>query len=202
MTKEALRNQLEVDVLEAAPALLGWRVRSPWGEGRIVETEAYRGSDDPGCHAFGRTGMKNPAMFGSPGTAYVYLSYGCHWMLNVVAHPVGDPSAVLIRALEPITGEFALRRPGVSARDWLRGPGRLTKALEIGPEDNGMNLLDADSRVVLLPPDQAVGEIGISCRIGLSLGKGEERPWRFFDRSRSRWVSVHTRVVGDKAGLR
>jgi DNA-3-methyladenine glycosylase len=186
---------LSHDVLEAAPALLGWRLRRNELEARIVEVEAYRGSDDPAAHSFGKTKMKNMAMYGPPGNAYVYFNYGCHWMLNVVAHAEGDASAILIRAAEPISGieTMRLRRPRAKRDEYLlSGPGKLAAAFGVGPHDNGLSLLDpgcGDGRLCLLPPDQSVERIVRGTRIGIAHGKAHDRPWRFIDADRIRWAS-------------
>ena len=100
--------------------------------GRIVETEAYL-PNDPACHAYGGKTLRNSIMFGEAGRAYTYFSYGCHWLFNVVTGDVGVASAVLIRALEPITGLEAMRqRRGTRAATALTsGPGKLSQALAI-----------------------------------------------------------------------
>ena len=112
MTQTDLRAVLESDVLAAAPALLGCELVRSGLRARIVEVEAYR-QDEPACHAFGKSKMKNMALYSDPGRAYVYFSYGTHWMLNIVAHPPGNASALLIRAAKPIAGqeEMFARRP-------------------------------------------------------------------------------------------
>lgn len=121
-----------------APLLIGKLIRSSIDGvetvGRIVETEAYTGPDDPACHAAERVGRtaRNDAMFGPPGNAYVFRSYGIHWCVNAVTDHVDFPAAVLIRAVEPVLGLDAMRdRRGVRDRDLARGPGRLTQALGI-----------------------------------------------------------------------
>src|SRR5690349_19807109 len=101
---DSLREILRSDVLLAAPALLGCDIVRGNLRARIVETEAYR-YDDPACHAFGKTKMNNIALWAAPGLAYVYFTYGNHWMLNVVAHVEGDAAAVLIRAAKPLSGQ-------------------------------------------------------------------------------------------------
>jgi len=177
------------DVVAAAPQLLGWDLVTPDARVRLVEVEAYRGADDPGCHAFGKTKMKNMAMFGEPGTAYVYLCYGCHWMLNVVAHPAGDGSAVLIRAAMPLVGHDAIAaRRSRPEREWLSGPGRLCQAMGIDHEHNGIDLLDARSPL-RLEPGAPVERIETSRRIGIAVGKGEHLEWRFVDADNRRWAS-------------
>lgn len=186
-----LRLALERDVLAAAPHLLGWRLRRGDRAAVIVEVEAYRGSDDAGCHAFyGRT-PRTEIMFGRAGLAYVYFTYGCHWMLNVTAHREGDAAAVLIRAAEPIAGhrEMATARPLARRdEDLLSGPGKLAAAFGVGRDDYGADLLDPVAEL-RLEPGAPPGEVHSGPRIGLAPGKGEQLPWRFADGSKLRWVS-------------
>lgn len=186
---------LSQDVLAAAPALIGWRLRRGELEARIVEVEAYRGSDDPAAHSFGKSKMKNMAMYGPPGNAYVYFNYGCHWMLNVVAHAEGDASAILIRAAEPISGIETMRERRPKAKrdeDLLSGPGKLAAAFGVGPDDNGVSLFhpeDPEVHLELLPPNETVGPVLTGTRIGIAAGKAHDRLWRFVDSIRIRWVS-------------
>lgn len=138
--------------------------------GRIVETEAYVGPEDPASHAAERVGRtaRNGPMFGAPGTAYIYLSYGIHWCLNAVTDREDHPGAVLIRALEPIGDLAAMRRRrGTPDRDLARGPGRLCQALGVTGVLNGRSL-DQPPLVFLAgaaaPPDavEAGPRVGIS----------------------------------------
>jgi DNA-3-methyladenine glycosylase len=143
--------------------------------GRIVEVEAYA-PDDPASHAFRGHTRRNAAMFGPAGTAYVYLSYGIHWCLNVVSEPEGIGSAVLIRALEPRTGiDVMQRRRG---RDDLMllcsGPGRLTQALGITGRHDGASLLMAPFE---LTPPTDIAELEQTPRIGLSTA--QDVAWRY-----------------------
>jgi DNA-3-methyladenine glycosylase len=185
-----LRATLERDVLEASKALLGWELVRGNLRARIVETEAYR-HDDPACHAFGRSQMKNMALFANPGQAYVYFTYGNHWMLNVVAHRKGDAAAVLIRAAEPLSGleDMYLRRPNATKpEDLLSGPGKLAAAFEIGKAQNLMDLLDPASELHLqpgTPPSRVIA----GPRIGIAVGKAHDYLWRYVDGDALRWVS-------------
>ena len=155
--------------------------------GRIVETEAYPGPEDPASHAaesVGRTERNDP-MFGPAGTAYVHVNYGIHRCLNVVVDREGHPAAVLIRALEPLEGRETMRRRR-GHEELTSGPGRLGEALGIGLElqrhplsEPPLRLRDDGSRV----PDGAVDR---TPRVGIS--KAVEAELRFLDR-RSRWVS-------------
>lgn len=176
---------LERGAAQVAPDLLGCRLATtfPDGEtvGRIVEVEAYTGPDDPASHAAARIGRttRNEAMFGPPGTAYVYLSYGVHWCVNVVTSEVGDPSAVLLRALEPVDGlaVMGVRRGGHPIL--CSGPGRLAAALGIDGTLDGHDLGLPPLR--LLPGELRPGEeIGVSPRIGIS--RAADLPLRFFIR--------------------
>jgi DNA-3-methyladenine glycosylase len=156
--------------------------------GRIVETEAYTGPEDPACHAaehIGRT-ARNQAMYGAPGTAYVFLSYGIHWCLNAVTDREDHPAAVLIRALQPVAGLDVIRsRRDVRDRDLARGPGRLTQALAITGALDGHPLhlppLTIHDAVPVEPTDIVAGP-----RIGIT--RAADRPLRFTLRG-SRWVS-------------
>jgi len=156
--------------------------------GRIVETEAYT-EDDPACHASHlsrdpETGAVTGAgrgedLFAPPGTAYVYLIYGLHWLLNVVTEPAGTAGAVLIRAVEPtVGGEFMQARRGVSrAVDVTNGPGKLTDAFDIGDDAHQKDLT---SPPLYLATGASVGDEKVerSARIGIS--KAVERPWRWY----------------------
>jgi len=162
---------------------------SPQGRAaiRIVETEAYRGLDDPASHAYrGRT-ERNAVMFGPPGRLYVYFTYGMHWCVNVVCAPAGVAEAVLIRAGEPVDGHdlIAARRPGAPARDLARGPARLTRALGIDGEANGTDLVTGPIRIATGWPVPAA-DVEWTPRIGIS--RGLDLPWRALDRT-SRAVS-------------
>lgn len=178
--------------LEVGPALLGCLLvrEGPGAErvaGRIVETEAYTGLDDPASHAAARIGRtrRNDPLFGPPGTAYVHLNYGIHWCLNAVVADEGVPAGVLIRALEPVEGleTMRLRRGG---RDGLtNGPGKLSQALAIGPEFQRHPLNLPPLRIVAgeAVPDRYVRRSG---RIGIS--RATDLPYRFID-ERSEWLS-------------
>lgn len=194
-----LRDLLTHDVLEAAPRLLGCRLVRGDREALIVEVEAYRGSDDPGCHAFyGRT-PRTEIMFGRAGLAYVYFTYGVHWMLNVVAHGEGDAAAILIRAAVPISGVDAMRYlrasrlGGISRltqdRDLLSGPGKIAQAFQVDRNDYGTDLLDSDSEL-RIELGEAIREVAVGPRVGLAKGKGDELPWRFASKEHMAWVSA------------
>jgi DNA-3-methyladenine glycosylase len=154
--------------------------------GVIVETESYH-RDDPACHAYiGRT-ARNEVLFGPPGRAYVYLSYGIHSLLNAVAEPDGEAAAVLIRALEPTEGmeQMRVRRRRDQLQELCSGPGKLTEALGVGLDLNGADL--GQPPFAVLPRTGAwEGRIVAGPRIGIS--KAAELPWRFCEAG-SRFVS-------------
>jgi DNA-3-methyladenine glycosylase len=146
--------------------------------GRIVETEAYIGVDDPASHAFGKMTRRNKLMFGPPGHAYIYFIYGNHYCLNFVTESEGYPAAVLIRAFEPLTGikRMAKNRGESLPGNLTNGPGKLCQALRIDKKLNGTSL-DSD-QLYLVESDQEKIEVGNSPRIGVSRGKNSK--WRFF----------------------
>lgn len=177
---------------EVARSLLGTWLRSEIGgevaAGRIVETEAYIGPHDPASHAaerYGRT-RRNLSMFGPPGIAYVYRSYGIHWCLNVVTDRADYPAAVLIRAVEPRTGiAIMTRRRGTAERDLARGPGRLTQAFGITGALDG-HVLDRPPLTIHPAPDDAVLDIANGPRVGIT--RAADWPLRYWLRD-SPWVS-------------
>jgi DNA-3-methyladenine glycosylase len=144
--------------------------------GRIVETEAY-GHDDPASHSFGGENNRNRTMFGPPGNAYVYRSYGVHWCLNFVCGSARPGCAVLIRALEPIAGLERMReRRGVEdARRLCSGPGNLTKALGIDGSHDGLPLDSPPFELMLL--EGSYPPVVIGRRIGIT--RAIDMPWRF-----------------------
>jgi len=135
--------------------------------------------------------MKNMALYARPGVAYVYFAYGNHWMLNVVAHPEGEASALLIRAARPLSGQaemFARRPKARREEDLLSGPGKLCAAFGITSEQNMTDLLDPSSELRLelgLP----VASVLVGRRVGIAVGKAHDYPWRFVDGESLAWVS-------------
>jgi len=167
---------------DVARMLLGKRLvrvlRGRRLSGMIVEVEAYRGSDDPASHAYrGRT-MRNEVMFGEPGHAYVYFTYGNHYCLNITTEGAGKPGAVLIRALQPLEGiEVMMRnRPVRDVVELANGPGKLTKAMKIDDDFNGEDLIRS-GRLFVESMATAVS-VGVSGRIGIT--RGTDLPWRYF----------------------
>jgi DNA-3-methyladenine glycosylase len=147
--------------------------------GRIVEVEAYLGTEDPAAHSFKGPTKRNATMWGEPGHLYVYFSYGMHWCCNPVC---GDGLAVLIRALVPVEGIDAMRADRPKARrdvDLTNGPARLTQALGITGVDDGADLVTGDRGITIgddgtSPPEHPV----VTRRIGIT--KAADEPWRFY----------------------
>ncbi len=183
-------------VLAVAPDLLGATVRHGPVAVRITEVEAYGGLDDPASHAFRGPTPRAAVMFGPPGRAYVYLSYGIHWCLNIVCGPVGEGTAVLLRAGEVIAGREAVQAcwPKLAARDLARGPGRLGRVLGVVASLTATPVTGGGPLVV--HPSPLAGELGDGRgpadavpgaagkriergpRVGITAATG--RPWRFW----------------------
>ena len=165
------------DTVQVARDLLGKIVQHGDTSGRIVETEAYLGTDDAAAHSAAGITSRTRVLFGPPGHAYVYLSYGIHSCLNVVAEPEGTAGGVLIRALEPIDGikEMRRRRGVRKTGELCNGPGKLTRAMGITLAHNGV---DVTRGPILVLDDKYRGfEIAASRRIGIS--KSQELLLRF-----------------------
>jgi len=162
-------------VHEVAPDLLGVTLLVDGVGGPIVEVEAYH-HEDPASHGFGGRTERNAAMFGPPGHAYVYRSYGIHWCLNFVCEEEGAASAVLLRALEPLVGLDAMRRRrGLEEPRLLAsGPGRLCQALGVDRDHDGLPL---DEPPFELRERRAEPEIVRGPRIGIT--RATDLPWRF-----------------------
>lgn len=179
------RDFYDRSVHEVARDLIGCTLLYEGCGGVVVETESYE-ADDPACHAYVGLTERTRVLFGPPGFAYVYLSYGIHSLLNAVAEPEGDAAAVLIRALEP-THEIERmreRRQAKSDRDLCSGPGKLTEALGIDLGDNERDL--SQDPFLIAPPEGDPPEIVAGPRIGIT--KAVDRPWRFCAAG-SRYVS-------------
>lgn len=172
--------ETELVARELLGAVLEHRAGGTVTRGRIVETEAYLGEHDPACHAAaGRTTRTEP-LYGAPGTAYVYFIYGMHWCVNAVTRGVGLPSAVLIRAVEPIAGIERMRTRRPRARDdrsLCDGPAKLCEAFAIGEKQNGADLTRGPLRILSGEPvpDRLV-------RRGARIGISRARDWPL------RWV--------------
>ncbi|HUA71655.1 MAG TPA: DNA-3-methyladenine glycosylase [Solirubrobacteraceae bacterium] len=165
-------------VLEVTRDLIGCVVSHAGSSGVIVETEAYHQSE-PASHSYVGLTTRTRVVFGRPGVAYLYRSYGIHACLNAVCEPEGVGAAVLIRALEPIEGiEEMRRRRGVERiRDLCSGPGKLTQAFGIGLELNGSDLITGPIVIMSRPRAWRDVEVVASKRIGIT--KAAELPWRF-----------------------
>jgi DNA-3-methyladenine glycosylase len=183
------RNFYRRPVQTVARELLGKRLVRQIGNqsagGYITEAEAYDGENDQACHAHSGKTQRNAMMYGEAGRAYVYFTYGMHWMLNCVSADDGYPAAVLIRAIYPVEGINIIKknRPGVREPLWCNGPAKLTKALEISGDLNGIDLCDPGSSLRIEEgieiPDK---DIQISARVGIQSTPEPwlSMPWRFF----------------------
>ena len=165
-------------VVDVARDLVGCRLEHEGTGGIIVETEAYHHSE-PACHAYVGLTARTSTLFGSPGTAYVYRSYGIHALLNAVCEGEDVGAAVLIRALEPERGLDAMRaRRGLHRiEDLCSGPGKLTQAMGIGLDRNATSLEGGPIRVGPRPADREPPRIVAGTRIGIT--RAVELPWRF-----------------------
>lgn len=198
MNAHWLEELLRLPTLEVAPRLLGAEIVRDLPEGRlrgrIVETEAYL-PNDPACHAvrefeglvIHRCTRRNAAMFGHPGRAYVYFTYGNHFMLNVVTEPEETPGAVLIRALEPLEGIDIMlaHRRLTDPRQLTNGPGKLTQAFGI---DGALNGHDLNLPPLQLLPGITVPEDEIVRTTRIGITRATDLPWRFYIKGNG-WVS-------------
>lgn len=171
--------------------------------GRVIETEAYLSEDDPACHAARGMTRRNRVMYGPPGIAYIYFTYGMHYCFNVVTNGEGIPEAVLIRALEPLVGIelMAARRGKNKLKELCSGPGKLVQAMGIKPEENESDLVNGPIRLYrdnakdntqdntkehAAKEETEHREIVTTSRIGIS--SGEHLPLRFYIAG-SPWIS-------------
>jgi DNA-3-methyladenine glycosylase len=171
---------LSTDVGEAAKQLLACRLSTAFDGVRtevvIIETEAYGGADDPASHAYrGRT-ERNAAMYGAPGTLYVYRSYGVHWCVNVVTGPLGEASAVLIRGGVPVSGVERMQERRGRVDHLADGPGKLCAALGITGAHDGTSMEHGPVRLTSRVAGEPV-EVEVAPRIGIT--SAVDRPWRF-----------------------
>lgn len=167
---------------ELAPELLNKLIVHGDRVARITEVEAYGGrQSDPASHTFRGLTARTTAMFGPPGHLYVYFSYGVHWCANVVCGDDGEGAAVLLRAAAPVAGIEEMREARPAARkdsDLLRGPGNLCRALGIGTDHYGADLVTADLAIELQDDGTPHGEYLAGPRIGIT--KAMDLPWRFY----------------------
>jgi len=185
------------NTLTVARELLGTRLVHLENGGRlsgiIVETEAYCGELDLGCHAKAGRTPRTEVMYGPPGYAYVYFTYGIHWLFNTVTRPEEEPEAVLVRAIIPLEGLAVVkkRRGRQPRRVWADGPAKLTQALGIGERHNQLDLTDPNSEVWIEPgmiiPDHFVTT---GPRIGLNSVPElwKSKPWRFLAQLPPDWL--------------
>ena len=152
--------------------------------GIIIETEAYIGEEDDACHARAGRTARTQVMYGPPGHAYVYFSYGMHWMLNLVSEEIGQPAAVLIRAIRPLFGRETIRRRRGSRpeKSWTDGPGKLCQALGIGREHNGLDVCSRQAHIFLTEGlSRTKFSVTNTPRVGLNkvAEPWKSIPWRF-----------------------
>lgn len=152
--------------------------------GLIVETEAYCGELDLACHSKAGNTPRTEVMYGPPGHAFVYLTYGMHWMFCVVTRAIGEPEAVLVRAVIPIRGKelIASRRGNKAETIWTDGPGKLTQAFGISKEDNGLVLYNSGEKLSIeegIPINKS--SVTIGPRVGLNTVPEPwlSKPWRY-----------------------
>jgi DNA-3-methyladenine glycosylase len=175
--------------LDVARGLLGCRlVRLQDGQrlsGLILETEAYQGEEDLGCHASAGKTPRTEVMYGRPGVAYVYFTYGMHWLLNAVTDAVGVPAAVLIRAVEPVEGKSLMaenRSHLAHKKGWTNGPAKLTQALAVDGDFNKRDLCDPDGALFIEAGDDIPESVVLRRpRVGLNSvpEPWKSIPWRF-----------------------
>lgn len=166
-------------VHQVAPGLIGCRISHGTTSGIIVETEAYE-REDPACHAFRGMTERNKVMFGPPGRAYIYFTYGMHYLLNIVCEEEGEPAAVLIRALEPELGIETMRgrrAPVHDLHDLTNGPGKLTQALGLDLRQNGIPVYRGRLKIYARSADWQIPNILTTPRIGIRVGT--RREWRY-----------------------
>lgn len=175
MPPRLTRKFFDRSVLDVAPELIGATLMVDGAGGIVVEVEAYHHTD-PAAHSYRGQTPRNAVMFGEPGFAYVYRSYGIHWCLNFVCEEAGSASAILIRAIEPTEGLAAMRRRrGLpEARNLCSGPGKLCEALGVTIRHNGLPL---DRPPFALRARPAEPEIVTGPRIGIT--KAADYPWRY-----------------------
>jgi len=182
------RDYFARNTIQVARELLGARLLRLEGSRRvggvIIETEAYRGEEDMACHARAGRTARTQVMYGKPGHAYVYFTYGMHWMLNFVTEPEGYPAAVLIRAILPVEGLSFIqsRRNSTPPTHWTDGPAKLCQALRIGGEQHGMDCCDPNSEILVeAGMEIPESDVEISPRVGLIKvpEPWKSMPWRF-----------------------
>jgi len=187
-------------VLNVARDLLGMRLvrilENTRTAGIIIETESYDGENDLACHAHVGKTRRNEVMFGPPGHAYIYFTYGMHWLLNCVTGQEGYPAAVLIRSIFPTENVEAIARRRLPAKekDWCNGPAKLTRAFSIDKQLNGVNLCSKQSPIFIeLAETVSENQVRISPRVGISSvpEPWRSKPWRFQAVMPADWYETH-----------
>lgn len=177
------------EVTDVARDLIGRRLVRKWKggvlAGIIIEAEAYRGEDDLACHAHVGKTKRNAVMYGQPGLAYIYFTYGMHWLLNCVCGPEGYPAAVLLRSILPTDGlkVIAERRHQRGPAEWCNGPAKICQALDLDSRLNGTPLYLQDGVLRIEEGIPIPGElIQTSPRVGLGATPEPwlSKPWRFY----------------------
>jgi DNA-3-methyladenine glycosylase len=176
------------EVLLVARELLGMRlvrmINQERVSGIIVETEAYRGEEDLACHARHGKTPRTEVMYGEAGRAYIYFTYGMHWLLNVVTSEVNFPAAVLLRAIVPMEGIplIAQNRPGKPQKDWCNGPAKISQALQITGKLNGIDLTTKAS-TLWIEKEMPIPDSHVNFTKRVGIGSVPEPwksiPWRF-----------------------
>lgn len=198
--KRLKKEFFHLPTLELSKALLGRTLVKETSEGktagRIVETEAYIGPEDRAAHSYGaRRTKRTEIMFASPGHVYTYTMH-THCLFNIVSAPEDNPEAVLIRAVEPVSGRdlMEIRRNGRKELEWTNGPGKLTKAMGITMEDYAKCCYEDDS--IYLLEGSAPEDIASGPRVGIdNSGEAVDYPWRFWDPA-SPYVSKNRKKPG------
>lgn len=183
MLKKQERDFFERYTPEVAVELLGCllvrKIGNKYVSGVIVEDEAYRGFDDPASHAYRGITQRNEVMFGEPGHAYVYFTYGFHHCLNITTEPEGIPGAVLIRALQPYHGvDIMMRNRGIlDPINLTNGPGKITKALMIDRRQNGLDIVKSEE---LFITERIVKNFDVASGSRIGIKRGKDLKWRFW----------------------
>jgi len=179
LTRDFYDRETEIVAREMLGTILECRTAEGTASGMIVETEAYIGEHDPACHAaVGRTKRTAP-LYGRPGTSYVYFIYGVHWCFNAVTREEGLPSAVLVRAVEPLKGidlMRARRGPKVQGLSLTNGPGKLCEALGI---DGSMNGLSLQRYPLVIRAGESVSDADVEVGPRIGITKAADWPLRF-----------------------
>ena len=185
LPREFYHRDTEVVARELLGAILEVHSSDGVAAGRIVETEAYLGEHDLACHAAaGRTTRTEP-LYGAPGIAYVYFIYGMYWCFNAVTRAENEPSAVLVRAVEPVEGIALMRRRRPRARrehDLTNGPGKLCLALGIGREHNGARL---DRPPILIRAGESIADADVVVTPRIGITQSADWPLRYFIKDNS-----------------